>query len=105
MTLAKVRKIIGSKGKRTWYYSYTSSDTKCDDGYWIDGYDEPVYTWVDTSHYEWQEVWVDGHYDDNGTWVEGSGSRKKSGSRMATRMSPTSGSPPSGSTASAGTRT
>lgn len=71
MTLAKVRKIIGSKGKRTWYYESTSSDYKCDDGYWIDGYDQPVYTWIDTSHYDYQEVWVDAHYDDWGNWVEG----------------------------------
>lgn len=27
--------------------------------------------WVDTSHYEWDEYWVDGYYDYYGNWVSG----------------------------------
>ena len=68
MTLAKVRKIIGSKGKRSWYYESTSSNTQCDDGYYTGGYYEPVETWVEGTY---DYVYVDGHYDDYGNWVDG----------------------------------
>jgi len=77
MTLAKVRKIIGSKGKRTWYYESTSSDYKCDDGYYTDGYYEQTETWVDGYwDYQWDgenyvDVYVDGYIEYGENWVDG----------------------------------
>lgn len=70
MTLAQVRKIIGSKGKRSWYYESTSTDSQCDDGYWTDGHYEPTETWIE-GYYDWNGNWVDGQIEYGETWVDG----------------------------------
>ena len=70
MTLAQVRKIIGSKGKRSWYYESTSTDSTCDDGYWTDGHYEPTETWID-GYYDGNGNWVDGQIEYGETWVDG----------------------------------
>lgn len=78
MTLTQVRKIVGSQGKRTWYYESTSSDSKCDDGYYVDGHYTPTMTWIDgyyddygnwiDGYEQWGEEWVDGYWVDGECW-------------------------------------